>query len=272
MREACQGRHDQIHLYVDGELSTEDQLAFELHLLECEVCRIEHDQVREVVDIVRGSKPLYPVSPKLPESVRSILAVPRKPSVSRRAALMTGSFAATLALLALLPNFHPASFTSFAAETHLDYARHALSLGVASSTPGVVSDWLKAHLPLDLKLADLPAELGEPRSYALVGAQRMRFNGDDVAFLAYQLDSRPVSLLVTSAEQLAPPEAEVFTSGKLSFHFSTEKGLKLITWRDRGLSYALVSDTQVVAAQSCVVCHSSGPDRKKFEKLLRLEH
>ena len=97
----------------------------------------------------------------------------------------------------------------------------------------------------------------------------MQFDGQDIAYLAYTMEGRPISLLVSSSANVLPSSGEAFTSGKLVFHFSSEDGLKLITWRDRGLSYALVSDVQIEGAQSCVVCHGAESERQKFENLLR---
>ena len=97
----------------------------------------------------------------------------------------------------------------------------------------------------------------------------MHFDGQEVAYLAYRMEGRPISLLVSSSAEVLPSSGQAYTSGKLTFHFSSEQGLKLITWRDRGLSYALVSDVQVEGAQSCVVCHGAESERDKFENLLR---
>jgi hypothetical protein len=72
--------------------------------------------------------------------------------------------------------------------------------------------------------------------------------------------------MVSSRASILPAVGgETYVSGKLQFHFSSESGLKLITWRDRGLSYALVSDIQVAGALSCIVCQGATEDRRKFE-------
>lgn len=270
---SCEEVRSRIHPYVDGEIDATEQLAFEAHLLECKNCRAEYDGVRHVVDTVRGSKPLYPAGPLLPGKVQHILQGGRMEHRRRlriRAGVMAASFAATILFFAWLPAFWTERFTSFAADTHLRYTHGSLPLGVVSDQPGIVSDWLKTHLPFHLGLPNFPSEEGEPKSYSLVGARLMRFHDQDVAYLAYTMGTRPISLLVTSEARVTPTGSEAYTSGKLVFHFSSENGLKLITWNDRGLSYALVSDVQVEGAQSCVVCHGSGSDRKKFENLVRI--
>jgi hypothetical protein len=81
------------------------------------------------------------------------------------------------------------------------------------------------------------------------------------------MHGRPVSLLVASSAKIVPGGQELYRSGNLQFHFSSQKGLKTITWRDRDLVYALVSDVQVDNAQSCVVCHGSAAERSRFENM-----
>jgi anti-sigma factor RsiW len=137
--------------------------------------------------------------------------------------------------------------------------------------PDVVSGWLQSHLPFHLSLPNFPSQPGEPKGYSLVGARLMQFDGQDVAYLAYTMQSRPISLLVAAGASVVPSSGEAYKAGKLLFHFSAERNLKLITWRDRGLSYALVSDVQIEGAQSCIVCHGSQPERQKFENLLRVK-
>ncbi len=268
----CREARARIHPYVDGELGTEDQLALEGHLLACRTCRAEYDSVRQVVDTLRGSKPLYPEPPSLRLKVRTILELDRSKHSRRtrlRAALMSAAFAATLVVALFLPTLRGQRFTSFAAGTHLRYAQGLMPLGVVSEEPEAVSRWLHSHLPFHLALPDYPAEFGKRKSYSLVGARLLKFEGNEVAYLAYTMEKRPISLLVTQNASVIPSRGEIYQSGKLTFHLSSERGLKLISWRDRGLSYALVSDVQVNGAQSCIVCHGSAAEREKFQNLFR---
>jgi hypothetical protein len=64
-----------------------------------------------------------------------------------------------------------------------------------------------------------------------------------------------------------PSRGESYQSGGLTFYFSSEEGLRIITWRDKGLTYAQVSDLDVKGAESCAICHGGTEDRRKFEGL-----
>jgi anti-sigma factor RsiW len=136
-----------------------------------------------------------------------------------------------------------------------------------------VSDNIRAAKPLydaPLESEARVRELIRARDRALI-ARRWRLaaaiSAADVAYLAYSMNRRPISLLVTSASQVKPGGGQTFRTGGIEFHFSSERGLRLITWSDRGLSYALVSDPGVTGAESCVICHGSTADRKKIGTL-----
>jgi hypothetical protein len=91
--------------------------------------------------------------------------------------------------------------------------------------------------------------------------------GDDVAYLAYEMDRKPISLLISSSSRIMPSGGESYQSGGLTFYFSSEQGLRIITWKDKGLTYAQVSDLDVKGAESCAICHGAEGERRKFEGL-----
>ena len=88
-----------------------------------------------------------------------------------------------------------------------------------------------------------------------------------MAYLAYEMDRKPISLLISSSDRVVLAGAESYQSGGLNFYFSTEEGLRIITWKDKGLTYAQVSDLNVKGAESCAICHSAESERPKFEGL-----
>jgi hypothetical protein len=95
----------------------------------------------------------------------------------------------------------------------------------------------------------------------------LRDDEEDVAFLSYTMNDRPVSLLVASAQGREPNGGELYRSAGLDFHFHSVDGLKLISWVDKGLSYVIVSDVAAAGAQSCIVCHGQTDEQPKFERL-----
>lgn len=267
----CAGARDLLQLYLDRELAPGDELEFEAHLMVCGSCRDEYEKVREIVDTVRGARPLFEPSAGFRQTIGDMVRNAAGKQV-RRFAIPAGipaTIAACLVLLATLLPLRSASFTAYAADTHLRFATGKLPLDIESDHALVVSAWLERHLRFALPLRGSPIEGNDPRPYTLEGARLVQFDGEDVAYLAYRMGGRPISLLVTSSRSIVPSGREVYRSGNLSFHFSERDGVKLITWQDRDLVYALASDLDVSPAQSCVVCHGSAAERSRFENLLR---
>jgi hypothetical protein len=240
------------------------------------------------VRAVRDSLPLYEAPASLRERVRQLAlpqqAAPAPPSGSRpawgvyavgRPLLAAASLAAlVLAAAALLhaPRSSSAArpagaFASLAVDTHLRLARGQLPLEVRSDAPAEVSRFFEGRVPFHLALPAYPVEPGEQKPYRLVGGRLVAFEDDYAAFVAYRMDERPISLLVTSAERVTPEGGEAVTQGGLTFHIESVSGLKVITWSDKGLTYALASDLAVTGSRSCMVCHGSAQERRKFEGL-----
>jgi len=160
-------------------------------------------------------------------------------------------------------------FASLAASTHLRYARGQVPLEVSSDRPETVSRWFTGRVPFHLALPDYRVAPGEHKPYQLAGGRLVSFRNDAAAFVAYRMGDRPISVLVTSASLVQPAGGEIVASGSLRFHVESVDGLKVITWSDNGLTYALASDLDVEGSQSCLVCHGSPEERRKVVPLAR---
>jgi hypothetical protein len=66
---------------------------------------------------------------------------------------------------------------------------------------------------------------------------------------------------------VAPDSVAVASGGvevnfkKVSFHYRTVEGFKVVTWSLKGKTYALVSQEGNSTQRSCMVCHSDMGDR-----------
>ena len=152
-------------------------------------------------------------------------------------------------------------FAEFAVRTHRQHAQGSLALDVRSDSQQVLNEWLKAKSQFPLALPESPAAPGEERPYRLEGARLMQVGGKAAAFIAYQMQTGPVSLMVT-------PDSVAVASGgvaadfkKVSFHYRTVEGYKVVTWSLHGQTYALVSQEGNSTQRSCMVCHSAMRDR-----------
>jgi anti-sigma factor RsiW len=158
-------------------------------------------------------------------------------------------------------------FAALAVDTHLRHERGQLPLEVHSEVPADVSRFFEGRVPFHLTLPDYKVGRGETKPYRLVGGRLVAFEDDYAAYVAYRMDERPISLLVTSAGRVRPEGGEAIASGGLTFHIESVAGLKVITWSDNGLTYALASDLEVKGSRSCLVCHPAADARGRFEGL-----
>ena len=88
-------------------------------------------------------------------------------------------------------------FADFAVRTHRQHAQGSLALDVLSDSQQVLNEWFKAKSQFPLDLPASPAVPGEERPYRLEGARLIQVGGEAAAFIAYQMQTGPVSLIVT---------------------------------------------------------------------------
>jgi anti-sigma factor RsiW len=277
---ACDDARNKIALYVDRELSGPEALEFEAHLTQCVPCRLAYEDSRAVVDGVRAASPLYELPEHSYAAIEQLVAAQDK-GLRRHRWLLIAAAVALVAGVIIGSWFSPwlsrrrgmpAQYASFAAEAHLLYAREAFPLDIVSREPQVVADWLGRRLPFHMTLPDYPVPNDrsgsrEQKKYSLKGARLLQYLDQDVAYLAYEMDRKPISLVIASSTQVFPSGGETYRSGGLTFYSTAQKGLRMITWTDKGLTYALVSTLDVPGSQSCVICHGSANDRSKLENL-----
>lgn len=269
----CDNPRVLVSAYVDGELVGEDSEAFERHVSGCRCCRVALDRERELVELVRTAGPLQAASPELRRRVERALR-PDAPRRSRRWLLAAAVLLAAAALLLSTgPRLRPLADTpaselaTLGVDTHLRHVRGQLPLEVRSERTRDVAGWFRGRVPFQLELPEYPVGPGERKPYALVGARLVGFHGDYAAYVVYRMEERPISLLVTSSTAVQPNGGTTVRSGALTFHIESVAGLKVITWTDRGLTYALVSDLREDGARSCLVCHGKEQERRKLDGL-----
>ena len=152
-------------------------------------------------------------------------------------------------------------FAEFAVNTHREFTQGTLALDVHSDSQQTLNEWFKTKSQLVLALPASPAAPGEQRPYHLQGARMVQVSGKTAAYIAYQMQTGPVGLMVV-------PDSVAVASGgvqadfnKLSFHYGRFQGYKVVSWSNHGLTYALVSQEGNRTQQSCMVCHSAMRDR-----------
>ncbi|MDX2033545.1 MAG: zf-HC2 domain-containing protein [Blastocatellia bacterium] len=296
MTNRCEPIRIQIAFYLDEELREADREVLESHLSECPGCRALLERERRFLEGVRASRPLYEASPELRRRVASVLeeAEPAlaAPSDLRRrvhrslgnrlSARPRGRLRVVMAVAAIVlllgvwgvarrnrrievPG--PSEFAAMAVDVHLRYLRNQLPLEIASESPERISAWFAGKVSFGFKLPSYQESSGQEKLYQLQGARLVGFKNDYAAYVAYRMRQRPITLVVTANAVAMPAGGEQIVSKGLRFHYDAINGYKVITWSDRGLTYALVSDLEERGQQSCLVCHAGTKDRDFLEDL-----
>ena len=145
--------------------------------------------------------------------------------------------------------------------------RGQLPLEMETESPQQISSWFLNKVNFSVKLPNYQESSGQDKLYTLEGARLVGYQNDYAAYVAYRMKDRPISLVITSDSVAHPSGGEEIQARGLTFHYNAIDGLKVLTWSDRGLTYALVSDLEERGQQSCIVCHEGTKDRDLLEPL-----
>lgn len=267
----CEDIKRRLNLYLDNELQGDDRAAIEAHLSECASCAAIFERELTFINAIRESGPLHSASPELRARVQATLAGSQQPVVSR-SRLRFGLAIAAALLVLMMPlaiwrgmsrtdHLGPSSFALMAADTHLRRTRGQLPLEVETAAPQGISEWFANKVNFSVKLPNYQESSGQEKLYTLEGARLVGYKDDYAAYVAYRMKERPISLVITSDSVAKPSGGEEIVARGLTFHYNAIHGLKVITWSDRGLTYALVSDLEERGQQSCIVCHQGTKDQ-----------
>jgi anti-sigma factor RsiW len=287
----CEEIRGQISFYLDDELHAEERASLEAHLRACRECGEAVERERAFLENIREARPLYTAAESLRQKVEKILSRAPEPlvaparlrlSVASYGRLKTNRYLMAVAAVILIAAIGglwfainpapsergaPSEFARMAVEAHQRHLAGHLPLEITTASADEISRWFAGKVPFSLKLPDYQGSSGQEKLYDLEGARLVAFNNDYAAYVAYNMRTRPISLVVTSESTARPRGGEEIVSKGLTFHYDSIDGLKVITWSDRGLTYALVSDLEERGQQSCMVCHAGTKDRDFIEEL-----
>jgi len=167
--------------------------------------------------------------------------------------------------------FSGAEFAGFAVDTHRELVQGRVGLDIRSDSQQTINQWFKTKSPFPVALPVSAVVPGEERPYRLQGARLVQVGGKTAAFISYQVQAprlRATQVQASEASLMVAPDSVAVASGgvevhfkKVSFHYATVGGYKVVTWSVHGLTYALVSNEGFDTQRSCMVCHSAMRDR-----------
>lgn len=274
--------------YLDSDLKGQELEDFRAHLESCSNCREHLDAERALSRTLHRSRPLYSAPVALRDRVAAaVIRNEGLESVENRVAQRTrrnfreglsgvlerltrwqvlAPAAVVLALcLAIVPetvrHVQAASYVETAVEAHRNYLNGSLPPGLQSTSAEGVTAWFAGRVPFDFRLPAAESSPENEPAYKLTGAALVSYKGIPAAFVTYVGQTGKISLLVASSNSAVVAGGDEIRFGRLTFHYSTNSGFRVITWSNHGLSYALVSSVSGPARSSCLVCHQSTADR-----------
>ena len=239
---SCAFSRENVHAWLDGELSVEATLEAERHARECASCAAEYRRALILRSALREGGLVAVPPASLEARMRARLAAERRPSwrgvpqwAAIAAALVLGA-----ALTALLTPFRESIRTRGLDEALASAHVRALMKGplveVVSSDRHAVKPWFAGRVDFSPKVKDL-ADRGSP----LTGGRVDDVSGRRVAVLAYMHGRHEVDLFVWVASAPAP----AVTMG-------VSRGYHVTRWTEGDLGYAAVSDMEEVELRAFV--------------------
>jgi hypothetical protein len=165
----------------------------------------------------------------------------------------------------MVRNVRAADYVETAVVEHRSYLNGSLPIGFQCGSPELVTTWFAGKVPFDFHLPAAESDAESKPAYRLTGASVVSYKGDPAALVRYETDNEKISLLVVSSKSAVIAAGDEVRFGKLTFHYHTTAGFRVITWSNHGLSYALVSSVSGPARESCLVCHQSMTDKGAFK-------
>jgi hypothetical protein len=150
----------------------------------------------------------------------------------------------------------------FAASTHQQHLQGNLSLEVETNSNLQLNEWLHVKSPIPMALPASSDVLQEQLPYRIKGARLIRIHNKTAAYVAYQMQADPVSLIIIPISVAVASGGAEADFKKVSFHYHMVQGYKVVTWSVHGLTYALISQEGNRTQRSCMVCHSAMKDRE----------
>jgi anti-sigma factor RsiW len=277
--------------YLDNDLEEQELEDFLSHSTSCASCRERLEAEKKLSATLRRSRPLY----SAPAALRARVAAATMQATSSRvqdstrwhASRLQGKdgsatlrrlanwrvltpVAIAIALcLAVIPSVErrvqAASYVETAVATHRSYVDGDLHRGLKSSSPEEVTAWFAGKVPFQFRLPRAGSTPVSAPVYWLTGASLVNYKGSSAALVTYETENEKITLLVDSGNFAVIAGGVEIRFGNLTFHYYDNSGLRVITWSNHGLSYALVSSVSGPAGKSCLVCHQNMADRDNFK-------
>ncbi len=250
-----------INLYLDGELAGDELEQLKQYIKECEECAKILKQQRDFVDSIRVLKDEMNIdfTDFKAELVKQIEKFkPERKKIFIQLSLISAVAIFLVGVLLFIYFYSQRiDLAEIAVENHIRQINGQLPLEIETSSEIEISNWFDKKLKFNFRLPRYPDPSNQP--YRIKGARLVALNNDYAALVSYEMDGRPMTLLVAPPKSAIPHGKRKVNFKDINFYLDSRDGFNILSWTDRGLTYALVFDFENFDwKKPCIVCHSQG--------------
>jgi len=288
----CIGFDTTIQLLVDGELVGEELERARAHLATCEACAEVLAEEEKLSRLLRSSYlpetapsalrdrvrqatlPAWSVAsqesagnPATPTPISLVRPGPISIAPLRRKLLF---LAASIVIFFLLFPFarnriRANSFIDVAISQHENLSAHLMPLDVQSDSPKEVSNWFANRVAFPFRLPNAGIASDEHAKYTLAGGRLVNFKGENAALIDFRMADKRISLLIASDKAAKAEGGIVTVSDGVVLHRKLRKEQNVVTWDNKGLTYALIFAANSSHHGKCVACHQSSATEEQLQ-------
>jgi mycothiol system anti-sigma-R factor len=236
-----------VNPYVDGELEATDMTAADAHLVQCPECQSRVERERQFRQLLRR-QPRESAPPELRALLRTRIRRSARIVAIRPWLVGTAAAAAVVLVVALLPEFRPASsLVSDLVSKHITYAQIEQPAEFASQDPRAVEAWFRERAGLRVTVADY-----SPSGIRLVGGRLAEADDHKAAYVLYEKGHTLMSVFMVpaSAAEVALKGSRVSYRGH-DYLTLERKGYNTVAWTDGKAMFGLVSMLSYDALLEC---------------------
>jgi anti-sigma factor RsiW len=261
-------------LYIDGELTGEEEAEFLFHVKNCSACREAMHEAEVFSRRIRAARPvaeapasLWAAVSRQMQQVESAGDGPHLLRSARPDRRLRWSLAAAAAVLILAAGGLQVNHRrqenqgeiviQAAVATHEELQRHALPLDITSGSSQEVSSWFQSRVSFPFRMANSGIASDATAQYKLTGGRLLMVNHEPVALVVFSLPQNLATLLVCPEHLMKAIGGDVINSGGVILHSHDEGPLHVVTWNERGLAYVLTFTAKSISGvRRCTSCHS----------------
>ncbi len=228
--------------YLDGELDAADGVEAERHIETCPHCQALVAAAGEASEALRGRASRLRASASLrariarslDEEEAKVVRLPARPArrqfwLGAASGVGASAIAAAVALTVMTVMTAPAvdGLTAALVDDHVSALASGRTIEVVSSNHHTVKPWFAGRAPLSPPVRDFAAE-----GFPLAGGRIASVAGGKAAVVVYRHGAHEIDLYVWPGQGAGPPAR------------AERRGYNLVSWKDRDLTLAAVSDVQ----------------------------